>query len=181
MRSSAIAWETGKPSSGLWPAQPGRHLHLQEDLGSLRHSVRTCFLHGSPSRMGEVHQDPWEAQSPAHRAMSQILTQHEAAGVGGGSEELQGPLDLPASRGEEVCVVQASLGKNRNAKTEKCLPTAQPCRLYLEATCCTASWHNCTHPAFPRPLRSGYFITFSTQQVDSSHLTSTWSPSPIKF
>ena len=85
--------------------------------------------------MGEVHQDPWEARSPAHRAMSQILTHNEAAGVGGGSEELQGPLDLPASRGEEVCVVQASLGKNRNAKTEKCLPTAQPCRLYLEATC----------------------------------------------
>ena len=103
-------------SSGLWPAQPGRHLHLQEDLGSLRHSVRTCFLHGSPSRMGEVHQDPWEAQSPAHRAMSQILTQHEAAGVGGGSEELQGPLDLPASRGEEVCVVQASVLRKHRGK-----------------------------------------------------------------
>ena len=66
--------------------------------------------------MGEVHQDTWEAQSPAHRAMSQILTQQEAAGVGGASEELQGPFDLPASRGEEVCVVQASLGKNQNAK-----------------------------------------------------------------
>lgn len=123
--------------------------------------------------MGEVHQDTWEARSPAHWAMSQILTQQEAAGVGGGSEELQGPFDLPASQGEEVYVVQASLGKNRNEKTEKCLPTtAQPCLLYLEATC---------RPASPCPLHSGHFVTFSTQQVDSSHLTSTWSPSPVKF
>ena len=51
--------------------------------------------------MGEVHQDTWEARSPAHWAMSQILTQQEAAGVGGGSEELQGPFDLPASQGED--------------------------------------------------------------------------------
>lgn len=101
----------------------------------------------------------------------------------GAQRSCRGPFDLPASRGEEVCVVQASLGKNRNTKAERCLPRSA-LHLHLEATCRTASRPNCTRPASPRPLCSGHLLTFSTQQVDSSHLLSnpsTWSPSPIKF
>ena len=75
--------------------------------------------------------------------------------------------------GERKCVWFKLPLERTKTQREKCLPTTtQPCLLYLEATC---------RPASPRPLRLGHFITFSTQQVDSSHLTPTWSPSPVKF
>lgn len=93
----------------------------------MRHSLRTCFLHGSPSRTEEVHQDTWAARSAAHREMSQLLTQQEWAAVGWG---LRGAAGVPLTflpPGERKCVwFKLPLERTETQRQKDVFP-AQPC------------------------------------------------------
>lgn len=73
-----------------------------------------------------------------------------------------GPSDLPASQGEEMCVGFPSIPWKEPKHKDRKMPSRRSSPFYLEAMCLTASWHNCTCLASPRPLHLGHLVTFST-------------------